>query len=122
RSCSRRNRRDRPPRWAESSPMRVQIVDPSAFTPPYDHALSAALARAGADVELVTSEFLYGPVPREDGYRVSETFYRRPAKRGLDARGRRAYKLAEHVGDMRRYRSHAAEADLVHYQWLTAPS
>jgi len=38
------------------SPVRVQLVDPSAFTPPYDHALAAALARAGADVELVTKE------------------------------------------------------------------
>ena len=52
--------------------MRVQLVDPSAYTPPYDHALAAALARAGADVELVTSRFLYGPVPREDGYRVEQ--------------------------------------------------
>ncbi len=24
--------------------MRIQLVDPSAFTPPYDHALAAALA------------------------------------------------------------------------------
>ncbi len=102
--------------------MRVQIVDPSAFTPPYDHALSGALVRAGADVELVTSRFLYGPVPREDGYRVSESFYRRTARRGLEAPARRAFKLAEHVGDMRRYRAHAEEADLVHYQWLTAPA
>ena len=51
--------------------MRIQLVDPSAFTPPYDHALAAALARAGEDVELVTSRFLYGPVPRADGYRVT---------------------------------------------------
>ena len=28
--------------------MNVHVVDPSAFTPPYDHALCAALARAGA--------------------------------------------------------------------------
>ena len=40
--------------------MRVQVVDPSAFTPPYDHALSAALARAGADGELITSRFANG--------------------------------------------------------------
>jgi glycosyltransferase involved in cell wall biosynthesis len=99
--------------------MRVQLVDPSAFTPPYDHALAAALARAGADVELVTSRFLYGPVPREDGYRVSESFYRRTAGRGLGARGRVALKLAEHVPDMLRYRRHAEGADLVHWQWLT---
>jgi hypothetical protein len=43
--------------------MRVHIVDPSAFTPPYDHALSAALAGAGADLELITSRFGYGAVP-----------------------------------------------------------
>jgi glycosyltransferase involved in cell wall biosynthesis len=100
--------------------MRIQIVDPSAFTPPYDHALSAALARAGADVELVTSRFLYGPVPREDGYRVREAFYRRTAGRGLEAPARRAFKLAEHVPDMLRFRREPSP-DLVHYQWLTIP-
>ena len=30
-----------------SCALRVQVVDPSAFTPPYDHALSGALAHAG---------------------------------------------------------------------------
>ncbi len=34
--------------------MHVQLVDPSAFTPPYDHALAAALARAGVEHELLT--------------------------------------------------------------------
>ena len=38
---------------------------------------------------------------------------------GLDARGRVALKLAEHVPDMLRYRRHAEEADVVHWQWLT---
>jgi glycosyltransferase involved in cell wall biosynthesis len=99
--------------------VRIQLVDPSAFTPPYDHALAAALARTGADVELVTSRFLYGPVPRADGYRVTEHFYRRTARRGLDARGRMALKLAEHVPDMVRLGRLAARADVVHYQWLT---
>ena len=99
--------------------MRIQLVDPSAFTPPYDHALAAALARAGADVELVTSRFQYGPVPRGEGYRVSEAFYRRTSARDLEARGRMALKLAEHVPDMLRYRHRAAAADLVHWQWLT---
>jgi glycosyltransferase involved in cell wall biosynthesis len=102
--------------------MRVKLVDPSAFTPPYDHALAGALARAGADVELVTSRFLYGPVPREDGYRVTEAFYGRTARRGLDARGRRAFKLAEHVPDMLRFRRDGIGADVVHYQWLTVPA
>src|SRR5215210_8070146 len=60
-----------------SSPMRVDVVDPSAYTPPYDHALCAGLARAGAEVRLVTSRFPYGPVPRRAGYAVDERFYRR---------------------------------------------
>jgi glycosyltransferase involved in cell wall biosynthesis len=102
-------------------PIKVQLVDPSAFTPPYDRALAAALARAGADVELLTTRFLYGAVPPAEGYRVDERFYRRSAARGLDAPARVPFKAAEHVPDMLRFRRDAA-ADVVHYQWLTAPA
>ncbi|MGZ4203605.1 MAG: glycosyltransferase family 4 protein [Thermoleophilaceae bacterium] len=98
--------------------MRVQIVDPSAFTPPYDHALSAALGRAGAQVELVTSRFAYGGVPAPDGYAVRELFYRHAAGRP-GSRLRLALKLAEHGPDMLRYRRMAREADVVHFQWLS---
>jgi glycosyltransferase involved in cell wall biosynthesis len=101
--------------------MKVQLVDPSAFTPPYDRALAAALVRGGAEVELLTSRFLYGPVPEPEGYRVRECFYRRSAARGLDASGRRAFKAAEHLPDMLRLRQQL-DADVVHYQWLTMPS
>jgi glycosyltransferase involved in cell wall biosynthesis len=101
--------------------MRAQLVDPSAFTPPYDRALAGALARHGAEVELLTSRFLYGHVPEPDGYRVRECFYRRSAARGLEAPGRRVFKAAEHLGDMRRLRG-ALAADVVHYQWLTMPA
>lgn len=100
--------------------IRVQLVDPSAFTPPYDRALAAALARGGAEVELLTSRFLYGPVPAAEGYRVRECFYRRSAARGLGAPGRRAFKLAEHLPDMLGLRRRA-DADVIHYQWLTVP-
>jgi glycosyltransferase involved in cell wall biosynthesis len=103
------------------APIRVQLVDPSAFTPPYDRALAAALVRAGAEVELSTSRFLYGPVPAAEGYSVRERFYRRSSARGLGAPGRRAFKLAEHLGDMLRFRR-SAHGDVVHYQWLTMPS
>ncbi len=97
--------------------MRVHIVDPSAFTPPYDHALSAALAAAGAEVELYTSRFAYGAVPPPQGYLRRESFY--PiAARVRDARLRRAVKLAEHVPDMLAYRRAARSADVVHFQWL----
>ena len=47
-----------------SAPMHVVLADPPAFTPPYDHELAAALARAGATVELVTSPFRFGERPR----------------------------------------------------------
>jgi glycosyltransferase involved in cell wall biosynthesis len=102
------------------APIRVQLVDPSAFTPPYDRALAAALVRGGAEVELLTSHFLYGPVPEADGYRVRERFYRRSTARGLEAPARRAFKLAEHLPDMLRFRRDAS-ADVIHYQWLTLP-
>jgi glycosyltransferase involved in cell wall biosynthesis len=97
--------------------MRIHVVDPSAFTPPYDHALCAALAAAGADVELVTSRFAYGSVPAPEGYTVRESFYRHVRGAPGSAR-RRAAKLVEHVPDMIRYRRLARLADIVHFQWL----
>src|SRR5947209_5309647 len=98
--------------------MRVHVVDPSAFTPPYDHALCTALVRAGADVELVTSRFAYGDAPAPDGYRRRERFYRRvPGAAGSGLR--RALKAAVHVPEMLAYRREAARAaDVVHFQWL----
>ncbi len=97
--------------------MNVHIVDPSAFTPPYDHALSAALARAGAQVELITSPFGYGAVPAPDGYVRREFFYRHlPGRPGSTLR--RAAKTAVHVPQMLAYRRAAAATDVVHFQWL----
>jgi glycosyltransferase involved in cell wall biosynthesis len=98
--------------------VRVHVVDPSAFTPPYDHALCRSLAAAGAEVELYTSRFLLASVPPAEGYVRREVFYR--ASRGVGAApARRALKLAEHVPDMLRYRRRARSADVVHFQWLT---
>ncbi|HEY2142296.1 MAG TPA: glycosyltransferase [Solirubrobacteraceae bacterium] len=109
--------------------MRVHVVDPSAYTPPYDHALCRALGEAGAEVELFTSRFAYGPVAPARGYERRELFYRAaglipeyvgtPSPAGRAARARRAVKLAEHVPDMLRYRRAARAADIVHFQWLT---
>jgi glycosyltransferase involved in cell wall biosynthesis len=97
--------------------MRVQLVDPSAYTPPYDHALAAALARAGADVELITSAFAYGSAPASEGYVTRDLFYRH-ARGAPGSRERRAAKLVEHVPDMLRYRRLARTADVSHFQWL----
>jgi glycosyltransferase involved in cell wall biosynthesis len=98
--------------------VRVHVVDPPAYTPPYDRALCAALAAAGAEVELWTSRFDYaaerrGPAP----FRTVEAFYRwAPGAAGSPAR--RAARLAQHVPDLLRYRRAAAAADVVHFQWL----
>jgi glycosyltransferase involved in cell wall biosynthesis len=102
--------------------MRVQLVDPAAYTPPYDHALAGALARDGTDVVLVTCRFPYGPVPREEGYAVCELFYRRSSRPHIGPRRRRLLRAVEHVPDMRRYRRVADSADLIHYQWLPVPA
>jgi glycosyltransferase involved in cell wall biosynthesis len=97
--------------------VRVHVVDPSAYTPPYDHALCRALASAGAEVELFTSRFVYGRAPAPEGYARRELFYR-AALGAPGSRLRRATKLAEHVPDMLRYRRAARAADVVHFQWL----
>jgi glycosyltransferase involved in cell wall biosynthesis len=100
--------------------VRVIVADPSAYTPAYDHALCAALARAGARVELATSHFPYGPVPRPAGYLRRTEFY--PGARGpAGSRRRLALKLAGHVPSMLAFRRRAErEADVVHFQWLAA--
>ena len=97
--------------------MSVHVVDPSSFTRPYDHGLCSALARAGAEVELITCEFPYGTAPSPDGYVLREPFYRHALGPG-GSRLRRMSKLAEHVPDMLRYRGAARVADVVHFQWL----
>jgi glycosyltransferase involved in cell wall biosynthesis len=99
--------------------MRVQLIDPSADVLPYDHALAAALARRGAEVELVTSRFVHGPAPAPDGYEVSEAFYRLATRLGpRRAPLRRALKAAGHLPGTVRVRRRAAAADLQHWQWL----
>ncbi|MEJ7796964.1 MAG: glycosyltransferase family 4 protein [Solirubrobacteraceae bacterium] len=103
---------------AQNSSLRVDVVDPSAYTPPYDHALCAALARAGAAVRLQTARFPYGPVPAAAGYERCERFYRHGGG-GAGSRRRFAAKLAQHVPDMLRYGRAANAADVVHFQWLT---
>ena len=97
--------------------MRVHVVDPSAYTPPYDHALCSALAGANTEVELYTSRFVYGPVAAADGYVRRELFYR-AALGAPGGRVRMASKLVEHVPGMLRYRHVARAADVVHFQWL----
>jgi glycosyltransferase involved in cell wall biosynthesis len=99
--------------------VRIVLADPPAFTPPYDHALAAALTRAGAEVELVTSRFRFGDVPPAEGYVRSELFYPLSSRLFRRSRLRLPLKAVEHplglAALLRR------PADVLHMQWLAAP-
>ena len=99
--------------------MRVLLADPPAFTPPYDHELAAALARAGADVELVTSRFRFGDAPEPDGYRRRELFYPLSSRVFGRSRLRLPLKVVEHPLGLAALRR--VHADVLHMQWLPAP-
>ena len=99
--------------------MRVVLADPPAFTPPYDHELAAALVRAGADVELVTSRFRFGAAPAPVGYRRRELFYPLSSRLFRRSRLRLPLKAVEHPVGLARLA--ATGADVVHVQWLAAP-
>jgi glycosyltransferase involved in cell wall biosynthesis len=97
----------------------VLLADPPAFTPWYDHELAAALARAGADVELQTSRFRFGAVPAADGYRRSERWYPLSSRLFRRSRLRLPLKALEHLEVM--HSLSRARADVLHLQWLALP-
>jgi glycosyltransferase involved in cell wall biosynthesis len=106
--------------------MRIALVDPPSFTPPYDHGLASALASRGHDVHLLASPFLRGPTPVPDGYRRHEVFLPlsgRLFRRAPNARLRLLVKGAEYVPSARRlvHRIDALAPDVVHLQWLAMP-
>jgi glycosyltransferase involved in cell wall biosynthesis len=99
--------------------VRIVLADPSSFTPEYDHELAAALARAGAEVELAASRFRFGVAPEPDGYRRSELFYPLSSRLFRRSRLRLPLKALEHpLGLVRLARR---PADVLHLQWLAAP-
>jgi glycosyltransferase involved in cell wall biosynthesis len=98
--------------------MRVVIADPPAYTPPYDRALSAALAHQGVEVELITSRFRFGEVAAPEGYEAREWFYPL-SSRMRGTRLRLALKTLEHPLGMARLA--LAKPDVLHVQWLGVP-
>jgi glycosyltransferase involved in cell wall biosynthesis len=99
--------------------MHVVLADPAAFTPHYEHELASALAAAGVRVELVTSRFRFGELPRADGYARRELFYPVSTRLFHRSRLRLPLKAAEHVLGLARLRR--LDADVVHFQWLPLP-
>ncbi len=99
--------------------MRVVLADPAAFTPQYDHELAAALARAGAEVELVTSRFRFGDAPAAAGYLRTDVFYPVTSRLFGRSRLRLPFKVLEHPFGMAWLA--AVPRDVLHVQWLAAP-
>ena len=99
--------------------MRVALADPPAFTPAYDHALASALARAGADVELVTSRFRFGEVAEPAGYERTEPFYPLSSRLFRRSRLRLPLKVLEHAPGMLALLRR--RPDVLHLQWLAVP-
>lgn len=106
--------------------MKIAIVDPLSYTPPYDDGLAAALARRGHDVTLLAGPFLHGSVPEPVGYVREEIFLPvsgrlfRPVPR---SRLRLLLKGVEYLPSARRLlaRLDALQPDIVHVQWLPRP-
>jgi glycosyltransferase involved in cell wall biosynthesis len=99
--------------------VRVLLADPPAFTPWYDHELAAALARAGADVELTTSHFRFGGGPIPAGYRRRELSYPLSSRVFKRSPLRLPLKAAEHLGVLAELA--AVRPDVLHVQWLALP-
>lgn len=102
------------------------MLDPPSWTLPYDHALSAALARRGHTVHLLASPFVHGPPPVPDGY-VREDVYlpvtgkllrgRKRTRAGVVLKGLEYLPSAVRG----RRRVEALAPDVVHVQWLGIP-
>jgi glycosyltransferase involved in cell wall biosynthesis len=106
--------------------MRVALVDPLSYTPPYDDGLAHALAGRGHEVTLLAGPFLHGSVPEPVGYTREEIFLPvtgrlfRPLPR---SRLRLLLKGVEYLPSASRLvnRLEALEPDVVHVQWLPRP-
>jgi glycosyltransferase involved in cell wall biosynthesis len=99
--------------------VRVLLLDPAAYTLPYDHHLASALAERGVEVELVTSRFRFGAAPAPSGYGRRELFYPASSRLFHRSRLRLPLRATEHVVGLARLRS--IPRDVLHVQWAPLP-
>jgi glycosyltransferase involved in cell wall biosynthesis len=103
--------------------MRIALVDPLAYTPPYDDALARALAAEDHAVTLLTSRFPHGEAPEAEGYAREELFA--PVSTRIFRRSpvRLAFKGLEYAPSVARLkrRIDRLDPDVVHVQWLPRP-
>jgi glycosyltransferase involved in cell wall biosynthesis len=107
--------------------MRVAVIDPQAYTPPYDNELCRALSVAGAEVELLTAHFTHGEAPVAHGY-VRRELFGPPLARLIShrpsSRARIPLKAAGHAAGLARLLRHVSSRhpDVVHWQWAPRPA
>jgi glycosyltransferase involved in cell wall biosynthesis len=103
--------------------MRIALVDPLAYTPPYDHSLASALAQQGHAVTLLTSRFPHGQAPAPAGYDREELFAPVSTRLFRRSRARLALKGFEYGPSVARLTRGIArlDPDVVHVQWLPRP-
>jgi glycosyltransferase involved in cell wall biosynthesis len=99
--------------------VRIVLLDPAAYTLPYEHQLARALVAGGAEVEVVASRFRFGAAPEPDGYRRRELFYPLSARLFRRSRLRLPLKAAEHPIGLLRLRG--LQRDVLHVQWAPLP-
>ena len=99
--------------------LRVALIDPAAFTTPYDHHLASALAALELEVELFTSRFRFGEGYEPDGYRRTELFYPLSTRLFRRSRLRLPVRAAEHIVGLARLRRRSW--DVMHVQWAPLP-
>ena len=103
--------------------MRIALVDPLAYTPPYDHSLASALAQRGHAVTLLTSRFPHGEAPPPLTYEREELFAPLSTRLFRRSRARLALKGLEYGPSVARLtrRITRLDPDVVHVQWLPRP-
>lgn len=106
--------------------MKVAMIDPSAFTPPYDHHLCEGLSQVGHDVTLFTTDFEYIKWEGETPYNRIEYFYNKTNSiysQKDQSWHRQLMKGCEHIFNMSSLlrQIKRSNPDFVHFQWIPLP-
>ncbi len=101
--------------------MRIAVIDPWDFTPPYNRELCAGLASIGHDVTLIGQESDTGEEPATGSFATLGLF--RPPSAQLPHLFRLMAKGLRHIQGL--YRLHRTlrrlKPDVIHFQWLPLP-
>ncbi len=106
--------------------MKVLMVDPSNFTPFYDHCLCEALSKRGCDITFITSKYLYGKYDYPINYKQVNLFYNFTYwlySNQTTGSLRTQVKGCEHIYNLIQlfYQIKRINPDIIHFQWMPFP-